>query len=107
MSRALFPKIRQIRHGHFFDVTGIFSKNVTGTKKNVTGKKNTGFGGQKMFSDFLGVFLEMKFRWNKCAVFWNICEKLFLLEKNPTSSLKIVGILRKKIEIPIGSRHFC
>ena len=35
MSRAFFPKIR---HGHFFDVTGIFSKNVTGTKKIVTGK---------------------------------------------------------------------
>ena len=39
MSRAFFPKIPKIRHGHFFDVTGIFSKNVTGTKKNVTGKK--------------------------------------------------------------------
>ena len=38
----------QIRHGHFFDVTGIFSKNVTGTKKNVTGKKkNTGYDMKK------------------------------------------------------------
>ena len=28
-------------HGRFFDVTGIFAKIVTGTKKNVTGKKKT------------------------------------------------------------------
>ena len=37
MSRPLF--LVQNCHGLFFDVTAIFSKNVTGTKKNVTGKK--------------------------------------------------------------------
>ena len=39
MSRPLF--LVQNCHGHFFDVTGIFAKIVTGTQKNVTGKKKT------------------------------------------------------------------
>ena len=39
MSRPLF--LVQNCHGLFFDVTAIFSKNVTGTKKNVTGEKKT------------------------------------------------------------------
>ena len=38
MSRAFFPKIR---HGHFFDVMGIFSKKWYWHQKNVG--KNTGF----------------------------------------------------------------
>ena len=37
MSRPLF--LVQNCHGLFFDVTAIFSKNVTGTKTNVTSKK--------------------------------------------------------------------
>ena len=48
MSRALFPKIRQIRHGHFFDVTGTFSmsralfpKMSRAPQKMSRGKKNT------------------------------------------------------------------
>ena len=40
MSRSLF--LVQNCHGRFFDVTGIFAKIVTGKKKDVTGKKNTG-----------------------------------------------------------------
>ena len=38
--------------------------------------------------------------------FGKSAKNFFLAEKNPTSSLKIRGILRKKIEIRIGSRHF-
>ena len=37
MSRPLF--LVKNCHGLFFDVTGIFAKIVTGTQKNVTGKK--------------------------------------------------------------------
>jgi len=36
---------------------------------------------EKRFSDFLGFFLEMKFRWKKFAVFWKIREKLFFTGK--------------------------
>ena len=39
----------------------------------------------------------MKFRVNKFAKFWKICEKVFLSEKNPTSSCKIGGFGRQKI----------
>ena len=60
----------------------------------------------KKFLWFLGVFLEWKFRWKKCAVFWKLWENFFLAEKNPTSSFKIRGILGKKIQNPMGSRPF-
>ena len=35
-----------------------------------------------------------------------ICEKLFLAEKNQTSSLKSGGIFGKKIENPSSKKHF-
>ena len=50
-----------------------------------------------MFSDFLGVFLEIKFGWKKFAVFWKILKNLFFAEKNPTSIFKIGGILGEKM----------
>ena len=46
---------------------------------------------------FCSKFCQMKFTAYKSSVFWKICEKLFLSEKNPTSSFKIGGIFRKKI----------
>ena len=46
---------------------------------------------------FCSKFFQMKLTAYKCAVFWKICEKLFLSEKNPTSSFKIGGIFRKKM----------
>merc|ERR1712035_157588 len=35
----------------------------------------SGVLGEKSFSYFLGVFSEIKFRWNKCADIWKICKK--------------------------------
>ena len=62
-------------------------------EKNPTSTfKIRGFGGQKSFSDF---FLEINCRWKKFAVFWKICEKLFLVKK---SNLKFEnpGFFEKK-----------
>jgi len=50
----------------------------------------------KMFSDFLGVFLEFKFRWKKCAVFWKICEKLFFSGKKSNFKFQNRGYFGKK-----------
>ena len=54
---------------------------------------------RKSFSDFLVFFLEIKFSRKKCAVFWEIFQKLFFSGKNPTLSFKKVGIL---VQIPFG-----
>ena len=55
---------------------GKSEKNFFLLEKNPTSSsKIGGFGGKKGFSDFLGVFSEIKFRWNKCADIWENCEK--------------------------------
>ena len=59
-----------------------------------------------MFSDFLGVFLEIKFRWKNLLYFEKSAKNFFLLEKKPDSSFKIGDILGGKMKNPIGSRHF-
>ena len=46
------------------------------------------FSMKKGFSDFLGFFLEIKFRYKKCAVFWEIFEKLFLSGKKSNSKFQ-------------------
>ena len=53
--------------------------------------------GSKKVLWFCWKFFQMKFTAYKFSVFWKICEKLFLSEKNPTSSFKIGGIFRKKM----------
>ena len=53
--------------------------------------------GSKKVLWFCSKFCQMKFTAYKSSVFWKICEKLFLSEKNPTSSFKIGGIFRKKM----------
>ena len=51
---------------------------------------------KKMFSDFLGVFLEIKFRWNKCAEFWKILKKLFFSGKKSNFKFQNRGYFGKK-----------
>ena len=50
----------------------------------------------KMFSDFLGVFSEIKFRWNKCAEFWKILKKLFFSGKKSNFKFQNRGYFGKK-----------
>ena len=52
---------------------------------------------QKMFSDFLGVFLEIRFRWNKCAAIWKICEKHFFTGKKSDFKFQNRGYFGKKM----------
>ena len=51
---------------------------------------------QKMFSDFLGVFSEIRFRWNKCAAIWKICEKHFFTGKKSDFKFQNRGYFGKK-----------
>ena len=41
-----------------------------------------------------------------CRILENLRKTFFLPEKNPTSSFKIGGVLKKIVKFPIGSRHF-
>ena len=50
-----------------------------------------------LFSDFLGVFLKIKFRWKNVSYFGKSEKNFFLLEKNQTSSSKSGVFLEKKI----------
>ena len=50
----------------------------------------------KMFSDFLGVFSELKFRWNKCAEFWKILKKLFFCGKKSNFKFQNPGYFGEK-----------
>ena len=76
---------------------GESEKNFFLLEKNPTSSsKIGGFGGKKSFSDFLGVFSETKFRWNKCAKIWKICEKLFFNGKKSNFKFENTGYFEKK-----------
>ena len=80
---------------------GKSAKNFFLLEKNPTSSsKIGGFRGKKSFSDFLGVFIEMKFRWNKCAVIWKICEKLFFSGKKSNFKFENWGYFEKNDQIP-------
>ena len=73
MSRPLF--LVQNCQGLFSDVTAIFSKNITGTKTNVTREKNTGFYNAKIsFSSLILVQTYIPLRYAK-----TVCERVQLI----------------------------
>ena len=76
---------------------GKSEKNFFLLEKNPTSSFKMGvFCDQKRFSDFLGVFSEIKFRWNKCAKIWKICEKLFFSGKKSNIKFENTGYFEKK-----------
>ena len=54
----------------------------------------------KKGSLFFWFFLEIYFRWKKCAVFWEICEKLFFSEKKSNFKFENLGYFEKKNRNP-------
>ena len=76
---------------------GKSEKNFFLLEKNPTSSFKMGaFCDQKRFSDFLGVFSEIKFRWNKCAAIWKICEKHFFTGKKSDFKFQNRGYFGKK-----------
>ena len=85
---------------------GKSEKNFFLLEKNPTSSsKMGGLWGKKSSSDFLGVFSEIKFRWNKCAAIWKICEKHFFTGKKSDFKFQNRGYFRKK-NVPQNLSNF-
>ena len=76
---------------------GKSAKNFFLVEKNPTSSsKIGGILGKKKFSDFFDFFLELKFRWEKFAVFWKIFEKLFFSGKKSNFKFQNPGYFGEK-----------